>query len=399
MASGDTKTEAMLNVLGNGGTGDEFRGCCNTKTQSYILDAIDRINAIQPGGSSDFNDLSNRPQLNGTAMTGNTNITNFTGTDGTNAGAQGLVPAPAATDADKFLKSDGTWATAGGGGPTVVQSIGNSQTDVMSQKATSYMIYPNPSQPSRVRISSTLDNLGDSAVAIGWNAMAFGDCALALGASAVSNVNRGIAIGYGAYGGNRSVAIGNNSNVTQNNYSVALGAGAECSRDGEIYVGNSVYPTSGYNNTAYRVIGGVHDAVDNHDAVTLGQINTLVTLINTLLNTNIVINDGVISDGNSNNANQNSGNSGSSAPAPTPTYPYYEGTHAFYLYNGQEVYYDETSPIQDLYYRDGTLAMAEADWCENEGQGTVYYCGGGGGEEEPAEPGDMPGPEDESVEG
>lgn len=116
MASGDTKTEAMLNVLGNGGSGDEFRGCCNTKTQSYILDAIDRINAIQPGGSSDFNDLENRPQLNGTAMTGNTNITNFTGTDGTNAGAQGLVPAPAAADADKFLKSDGTWATAGGGG-------------------------------------------------------------------------------------------------------------------------------------------------------------------------------------------------------------------------------------------------------------------------------------------
>lgn len=115
MASGDTKTEAMLNVLGNGGSGDEFRGCCNTKTQSYILDAIDRINAIQPGGSSDFNDLSNRPQLNGTQMTGNTNITNFTGTDGTAAGAQGLVPAPAATDADKFLKSDGTWATAGGG--------------------------------------------------------------------------------------------------------------------------------------------------------------------------------------------------------------------------------------------------------------------------------------------
>ena len=50
MASGDTRTEAMLNVLGNGGSGDEFRGCCNTKTQQYILDAIDRINSIQPGG-------------------------------------------------------------------------------------------------------------------------------------------------------------------------------------------------------------------------------------------------------------------------------------------------------------------------------------------------------------
>ena len=50
MASGDTKTEALLNILGNGGTGDEYRGCCNTKTQQYILDAIDRINNLSPGG-------------------------------------------------------------------------------------------------------------------------------------------------------------------------------------------------------------------------------------------------------------------------------------------------------------------------------------------------------------
>ena len=59
MNSGDTKTEAMLNVLGNGGSGDQFRGCCNTKTQSYILDAIDRINNLDPGGGgSDFKKLT-----------------------------------------------------------------------------------------------------------------------------------------------------------------------------------------------------------------------------------------------------------------------------------------------------------------------------------------------------
>lgn len=38
----------------------------------------------------------------------------FTGTDGTAAGTAGLVPAPATTDAGKFLKADGTWGTAGG---------------------------------------------------------------------------------------------------------------------------------------------------------------------------------------------------------------------------------------------------------------------------------------------
>lgn len=39
----------------------------------------------------------------------------FTGTDGQTAGTAGLVPAPATTDAGKFLKADGTWDTAGGG--------------------------------------------------------------------------------------------------------------------------------------------------------------------------------------------------------------------------------------------------------------------------------------------
>ena len=43
------------------------------------------------------------------------NYSAFTGTDGTSAGSAGLVPAPATTDAGKFLKADGTWGEAGGG--------------------------------------------------------------------------------------------------------------------------------------------------------------------------------------------------------------------------------------------------------------------------------------------
>lgn len=113
------------------------------------------------GGTNNFNQLTNRPKYNGVKMTGDTNIpevktytagtnisisgttisatdttySNFVGTDGTATGAAGLVPAPATTDAGKFLKADGTWATAGGGGPTVVQTTGTSTTDVMSQNA------------------------------------------------------------------------------------------------------------------------------------------------------------------------------------------------------------------------------------------------------------------------
>lgn len=74
------------------------------------------------GDTTDFEDLSNRPKYNGAVMTGSTNIpevetySDFVGTDGTTAGTAGLVPAPAITDAGKFLKSDGTWSDAGGGG-------------------------------------------------------------------------------------------------------------------------------------------------------------------------------------------------------------------------------------------------------------------------------------------
>lgn len=97
MASGDTKTEAMLNVLGNGGTGDEFRGCCNTKAQSYILDAIDRMNSIS--GATDM--------VGATADT---------------AGEHGLAPAPAAGDQNKYLKGDGTWSEVSGSGATILNN-------------------------------------------------------------------------------------------------------------------------------------------------------------------------------------------------------------------------------------------------------------------------------------
>lgn len=89
--------------------------------------------------SGSYNDLSNKPTIptvndgtltvtqNGTSkgtftanQSGSTTIaltdttySAFTGTDGTSAGTAGLVPAPATTDAGKFLKADGTWDTAG----------------------------------------------------------------------------------------------------------------------------------------------------------------------------------------------------------------------------------------------------------------------------------------------
>lgn len=60
MASGDTKTEALMNALENGGDIDGIAGCCNTNLQNYIIDSIDSVldakNAIQnKGGTVDYN--------------------------------------------------------------------------------------------------------------------------------------------------------------------------------------------------------------------------------------------------------------------------------------------------------------------------------------------------------
>ena len=153
----------------------------------------------------------------------------FVGTDGVDPGTAGLVPAPATTDADKFLKSDGTWDTVSAG-PTVVQTTGTSTTDVMSQNATTSMVYANPASLEQIRI--------------GKNASASGSVS--------------VAIGYGASAGQTS--------------SVAIGRNATTTRAGEMNIGTGFY-NNGYNNTKYRVLGGVHDAVDGHDATTLNQLD------------------------------------------------------------------------------------------------------------------------------
>lgn len=44
MGSGDTRTEQMLYVLGNGGTSDQFNGCCNTKITDNTL--ISQLNTV-----------------------------------------------------------------------------------------------------------------------------------------------------------------------------------------------------------------------------------------------------------------------------------------------------------------------------------------------------------------
>ena len=82
-----------------------------------------------------------------------------------------------------------------------------------------------------------------------------------------------------------AIAIGASTEVYQIG-SVALGRGAYPTRAGEVNVGSDS-TAYGYNNTIYRVIGGVHDGQSSHDAVTVEQVNSTIDAINTALSTNI----------------------------------------------------------------------------------------------------------------
>lgn len=70
---------------------------------------------------------------------GDLNANNFSGTDGTTAGKAGLVPAPATSDNNKYLKSNGTWDEINLNGletnTNKVTSISSSSTDTQYPSA------------------------------------------------------------------------------------------------------------------------------------------------------------------------------------------------------------------------------------------------------------------------
>lgn len=134
-------------------------------------------------------------------------------------------------------------------GPTVVQTTGTSTTDVMSQNAVTSMVFADPASKEQVQIGANADTRGSEGISIGKNAS------------------------IGVFSG--SVAIGKGSTVSSQ-YSVALGYQATATRKGEVNIGSGAYSAYGYNSTPYRVLGGVHDPVDNHDAATKGYVDGLV---------------------------------------------------------------------------------------------------------------------------
>ena len=87
----------------------------------------DGVLTITQNGTSKGTFSANQSTNNTIALT-DTTYNAFTGADGTNAGSSGLVPAPSATDNDKYLKGDGTWAS--------VSASSGANTDLSNLSAT-----------------------------------------------------------------------------------------------------------------------------------------------------------------------------------------------------------------------------------------------------------------------
>lgn len=175
-----------------------------------------------------------------------------------------------------------TWVSiATGSVPNVVQTIGTSNTNVMSQLATSDMIYADPANKRGIRIGESASPGSNNGVAVGSYANAFGTYSLALGGAPNGS---SLASATGDY----SVAVGSNAS-TNKNYGVVIGYGAEqkggvgsvslgayskTTKIGEVNVG-STSTSYGYNSTNYRLVTGVHDPVSAHDAATKGYVDSV----------------------------------------------------------------------------------------------------------------------------
>lgn len=423
MAKGDTKTNQYLDIAANGTRADlPTDTCCETRSQTLIREVAERIMDVE----DEVEELKNNPDVvdivatyadlqaydtqhltdkdiirvlqdethdgdstyyrynkqtdTWTYIGESKQYMDFVGTDGTTAGTAGLVPAPATTDAGKFLKADGTWDSAGGNsspaieltsadynyhssgdaddgvavwlldrgyycltgpakiywtstapetisvkvlfvvshtnyngrtgnhkilllgtyaklgdqefgpiynyavesngtsttynlankngylltGKSIVNVTGSSSDAVMSQNATTSMVFADPSVREAVRIGNT-KTVYSGGVGIGR--------ITGSGATGASGGNS-IAIGSDVSADTRgAVSIGNEASIRGiAKGAIALGAYSKATSAGEMNIG-STDTSYGYNSSKYRLLTGLYDPQSAHDAATKGYVD------------------------------------------------------------------------------------------------------------------------------
>lgn len=276
MANGDTKTESYLRVAAEGTRADlPSDTCCNTKTQNLILGVANRIMDVE----DEVEELKNNPDVVDIVDT----YADLQAYDTQHLTENDIIRVLQDETHNnnstyyRFTKNPDTWTfigeISGGGGSSVnvVQTTGTSTTDVMSQNATTSMVFKDPSSRRQVQLGDSANAAGPAAVAIGYGTVATEEGTVAIGDEAQAAYRNGVAIGFKTSAQQNSVAIGRNARTTRN---------------GEMNIGTGVY-NNGYNNTPYRVLGGVYDGQDAHDAATVNQVNATIDAINTALSTSI----------------------------------------------------------------------------------------------------------------
>lgn len=177
----------------------------------------------------------------------------------------------------------------GGGGATVVQTIGTSTTDVMSQKAVTDELF-NGNNRNKIQIGNNASSTGGSyyeSVAIGRNVQATGQDSTAIGGiGTLATAAYSLSLGTGANSNSTCATALGKEAYARYQGSVALGAFSSTSAIGEANIGSS--DTSyGYNSTKYRLLTGLYDGQSAHDAVTVEQVNATIDAINAALSTSI----------------------------------------------------------------------------------------------------------------
>ena len=258
--------------------------------------AVTKLTGIEAG--AEVNEIDSI-SLNGTALTPDANknveittptYSDFTGTDGSTAGTNGLVPAPATTDAGKFLKADGTWDDAGSS-VNVVQTTGTSMTDVMSQGASHALVYADwyrtdttvpvwAQTIDKVRIGQGFGQSSNSGT------YSQGDWSVLIGANGTARGQFAVHIGSGGGSSTGQSSLGFQHGKADGAYSVAFDGG-ETSTQGVFTIGidRADLANQGYNSSSYRLLTGLYDPQSDHDAATKGYVDSIGGDLSTLTTT------------------------------------------------------------------------------------------------------------------
>ena len=194
-----------------------------------------------------------------------TTYSDFTGTDGNSDGTHGLVPAPQTTDANKYLKADGTWATVSGGGS--VTDVKQNGTSVLDGTVAKVITHDVPSGGLRGQFL-TKDSVTDYDVT--WTTPTlFGSTATKTPTEVKTALDNGYTVNINHVDNTYGL-------ITANNFNDSFAAG--------VIVANVVFYYTGVGLLCFELIGNLNTDVWANNIYTLAQSSDIPTNISAFTN-------------------------------------------------------------------------------------------------------------------